>query len=461
MPRSLPLLPADPVALTVDALSSQGEGLAAYGPYTCFIPGVLPGEVVRVRLGQPFARGSARVPGAVEEIVKPHAERAAPFCPYFGRCGGCALQHASLHLQARIKEGQIKAALLKAGLRHEDIKAVFKPLVQCSRTPETVCRFKSMRRFALENGQVISGYYAVRSHDLIAVPSCPLEPAWMWRCAEAVCHAASQSKILPFDESSGQGLLRALTLREGDPGERLALLTAAAPLPDDFTAKLKELAPEHGLTCLAVTLQSGAGNQVNGRSAEVIWGAEHIFKSCGDISLATAPLAFMQVNHQVSERLYQAAVDHCGRGARAVDIGCGSGVMTLLLARRFDKVTGVEIVPAAVEAARGNAQRCKLGNADFVLGDFSAYLAHEMKAGAGVDAFIADPARAGLGPKACRALGQLNAPVKGSLIFCALTALTRDLPLLLQAGYKLKAVQGFDMFVHSMHVETLCLIEKD
>ncbi len=440
--------------IMVESLSPYGEGIAHAKGLEIYLKDVLPGERALVEIGIPFARGSRRVPGQVQQLLERSKERVVPFCPHFFVCGGCNLQHASLKLQRQIKQEQIIKALTTCDLSQEQIGSCLLPLCGSDEQP---CRFKSVRRFALADGKIVSGFFKARSHELEAVAACPLEPAWMGNFAQAVAGLAQSCGLVPYCEQSATGSLRTLLLRQGDPGQRLALLSAAQPLSPAFKELLIELAREYQLSCLAFSLHQRPGNQVSGEQAQVIYGQDFIYKSYGQLQYAVAPLAFLQVNHEICELLYQQAVAFCQQGDSALDLCCGSGTLSLQLGLNFRQVTGVEIVPAAVKAARFNAQLNGMENVSFCCADMTEFLSRPLGK---LDALIADPARAGLGEANCRALSRLSGPLRAAFIFCSLTALKRDLPMLLTGGFKLEAVRGFDMFPHSSHVETLVLLTK-
>lgn len=440
------------ISVFIEGLSEKGEALARHQDMLYFIDGPLPGEEVTIIPGEAFVKGSKRAPAQVLETIKSHPQRCTPFCRHYAKCGGCALQQASITLQHALKAKAIDEALKAAGAdvnRQEAIVAA---------PAGEVTRFKSIRRFALHEGQIVSGFYQKRSHELTAVYDCPLEPSWMGAAAYDLCSTAQHVRLLPYDEESGQGCLRALLLREGDPGERLLLLVAAHELPPIFIRALQELCTLHGISAGFVGINDQLGNQVLPQSVEHIFGRECIVKTFGDCRFEAGPLSFLQVNYPVTEALYQRAVAHCGLGARALDLCCGAGTMTLQLARHFKEVVGVEIVPSAIEAAKHNAELNGIANVSFYCRDMSAFLNGEKLQ---FNALIADPARVGLGEANCRIIGRLQGPLKAAFIFCSLKALKRDLKVLLTSGFRLDAVQGYDMFLHSMHIETLVLLSKD
>lgn len=450
------------ITLTIEALSDKGEGTGTYQGMTYFVPETLPGEQVQVMPGEPFVSGSRRAPARLIKLVQPHPERIIPPCPYAHSCGGCLLPHASQKLQLTIKEQLLRASLNKAGLACVQPEPMFSLPEQYQGS--TPCRYKTIRRFALQDGHIVNGFYKVRSHELCAVSRCLQEPAWFSDFAQALCALADEHKLTVYDEASGTGCLRALLLREGDSTERMAVLIAAQALPEVFVTALTALAEQQALTSLNVSLNTTSGNKVLGDGAQCLYGRPYLTKTFEGIAYQISPLSFLQVNHDITAQLYRQAVQFCTEATehdRALDLCCGAGTMTLLLSRHFRQVTGVEIVESAVQAARANAQRNDIHNADFVCQDFTDYLAACRSGQHRVNAVIADPARTGLGAANCQALLRMPGPLKLSLIFCSLKALERDLKILCRkGGFRVRKVQGFDMFPQTMHLETMVLLEK-
>lgn len=439
------------IQVTIDHLSDKGEGIAPFEDKIYFLDGLLPGETAEVEPGEPFVKGSNRAPARLVKLISPHPQRTEPFCRHFPACGGCTLQQASLPLQHQLKQDMIAQALQEAGAD----TALLQPFAEISSGP--ISRFKTIRRFALHEGRLTCGFYKKRSHDLESVYDCPLEPGWMGAVCSDLCICAQHLKLRPYDEYHREGALRYLLLREGDSGQRLLLLITACSLPPGFYVMMEEMCALHGISAAFLGINDRPGNQVLPERVEQICGSPTVFRHFAGLNFEVGPLSFLQVNYPVAESLYRRAVEHCGSGEQALDLCCGAGTMSLQLARSFKKVIGVEVVPEAVTAAMVNARLNQMDNVEFICSDMSEYLRLHPGTFA---ALIADPARAGLGEENCRALGRLRGPLRASFIFCSLKALKRDLKVLLDCGFRLDGVQGFDMFPHTMHVETLVLMSK-
>ncbi len=465
----------------------HGEGIASYQGKDIYVPQALRGETLEVAIGAPFAPNSKRCPGTILKVITPSPYRVAPeeqarACPHYARCGGCQLTHVSAEGQLAYKRADIVTAL-KAVVDPNQADSLVRPVVPTTQRP---CRFKSIRYAAPRNPNMLSpialGFYAAGSHDLVPVTKCPLEPERFGEVAAALEQALNELALPCYDEAQAtatQGTkraaaVRALQLRLGDDNAVSACLIMAGRLNEAQRSTLRARAQALGLESLTVGYNDQVGNALFTRDLELIAGSAAISKTLLGARFAVYPNTFLQVNYEICTKLYQAAIEHCAKAQthqRALDLCCGVGTMTLALAQHFDQVLGVEIVADAITAAQANAQANGLSaRCDFIAQDMTQVLPqliYEQKQARKqgqdaqrISAIIADPARVGLGAPNAQLLAQIPGPCQLALIFCALPALKRDLPPLLQGGFSIDYVQGFDMFPGSQHVETLVCLSK-
>ena len=443
------------ISAIVDALSDKGEGIVFKDDLEIYIKGAVPDDEVLIRCGKPFAEGSKRCPGEIVELIKPSADRQKEdlLCKYISSCGGCPLGGLNTAAQHRFKMKLIDDALIKAGVT--DVKQ--QPFVG---TCSEIYRHKSIRFFANDKSGVIQGFYQSRSHEVCEIECCTGECAWFTDLACEICALADNHNVKAYDEISAQGQIRALMMRDCGENERLAVLTSYSSLPDIFQQDLVQLFKKHHIKAGFIQLNENAGNRIISGRLKALTVAQNITAEIGGYTFDVGPQTFLQVNYDIARKLYAAAIKWCGddMGAEALDLCCGCGTMTLPLARHFLKVTGVEIVQEATDAALHNARRAGVTNAEFIAADLKAVLPQLSKRN--IKAVIADPPRAGLGDANCRALKALPQGTHLAVIFCGLKALSRDVASLIKAGFKLQAVQCFDMFPNAYGCETLCLFTK-
>ena len=452
--------------VTITGRDRHGVGIAVLEGKQIYVPHALEGEVMIVKVGAPFTPKSERCPGTIVEILEPSPYRVEPkqHCAYAGRCGGCQLPHVSYDGQLAYKRADIVAAI-SAVVGDKTAETLVHPMVPTTARP---CRFKSIRYASSQEAArtpLRLGFYAPNSHDLVPIAACPLEPERFAQVAQGLEAALNELKLPSYDEISpkAETSVRALQLRGGDNDSVSAYLIMTGHLTDAQRAALQRTAQDLKLESLTVGYNNAPGNALFTREVELIAGAESITKTLLGARFAVYPNTFLQVNYEICTKLYEAAIAHCAAAQNhhlALDLCCGVGTMSLALAQHFDQVIGVEIVAESIAAAKANATANGLAqNCDFIAADMTKALPKLIK-NQQINAIIADPARVGLGAANAQLLGQVPGPCRLAVIFCALTALKRDLPLLLKGGFKLDYVQGFDMFPGSQHVETLVCLTK-
>ena len=442
--------------VTITGRDRHGVGIAQHEGKQVYVPGTVLGEVIDVTIGAPFTPKSPRCPGTINHIITPSPYRAStPSCAYAGRCGGCQLPHVTYEGQLAYKHADIVAAL--SAVVADEAESLVRSVVPSTERP---CRFKSIRYASKSPLQL--GFYAPGSHDLVPVTACPLEPLRFAEVAAGI-EATLNDLGLPSADEQTPGV-RALQLRQGDHGAVSAYLIVSTRLSAAQKDALVACAQQLHLESLSLGWNAAPGNALFTRDIELLSGQAALTQTLLGARFAVYPNTFLQVNYEICTKLYQAAVAHChtalGKGV-AFDLCCGVGTMSLALARHFDHVIGVEIVEDAIAAAQANAQANGLADkCEFIAADLTQIIPHLLKR-ARPNAIIADPARVGLGAQSARIIGKVPGPCRLALIFCALTALQRDLPPILQGGFKIDYVQGFDMFPGSQHVETLVCLSKD
>jgi 23S rRNA (uracil1939-C5)-methyltransferase len=193
----------------------------------------------------------------------------------------------------------------------------------------------------------------------------------------------------------------------------------------------------------------------------LLHGRDYISETIDGLSFRIYLDTFFQTNSAQAERLVGVVKDFAGEvtGAPVVDVYCGVGLFSLVMARAGAEVTGVEIVASAIEAARANATANGLTGLSFHAGDARKVLAEVLPAGLGAKVLILDPPRAGAGGKVMRRIAR-SAPKRIVYVSCNPTTLARDLVELRPFGYRVTAVQPIDLFPQTYHVETVVALEQ-
>ena len=198
-----------------------------------------------------------------------------------------------------------------------------------------------------------------------------------------------------------------------------------------------------------------------GSKTRVLYGRTTITDSLGALSFNISAQSFFQVNSEQAEKLYNKALEYAALSGNetVVDVYCGTGTISLYLAKHAGKVYGIEIVAPAIEDAKKNAQDNNCSNAEFILGDAAEKLPQLLAEGVKPDVVVVDPPRAGCEQKVLKAIADVE-PQRIVYVSCNPASLARDLAYLSERGYKTMAAQPVDMFPMCAHVETVCLLSK-
>lgn len=439
------------VVAEVRGLTPQGEGLALAEGRTLIVPRAVPGDRVEARVA---GKQKGRLLAFPERFIATGAVRQQPPCRHFGRCGGCRWQDLPYPEQLRFKEGLVQGALADRGVSAADwlpILASPSPLFY---------RNKMEFSFAAgPDGALILGLHLRGSFDRVFdVEECHLQSALSNQVVAAVRRHAVGLGIPAYDLKTHQGQLRFLVIRQAvGTGEILVeLVVAKYPSPEVDALAAGVLAELPQITTLVLTLHAGKAQVAAGQAQWVVKGRGGIEEVCGGLRFAISPRSFFQTNPRQAENLYAEASWMGGEldGLEVLDLYCGTGSLSLHLARQARVVWGVEVVVEAVEDARGNARRNGLNNCEFLAGPAEEVLPALWREGRRFDRIFVDPPRAGLHPKVLKALRDLRAP-QVVYISCNPLTLAADLAGLQEAGYWVRAVRPVDMFPQTPHCEAI------
>lgn len=450
-----PVKQGDNIVMQISGLGSSGEGVGKYEGFTVFVKGALPEEEVRVKVT--LVKKSYAI-GTLQEVVKPSAERVEPACPVYKECGGCQLQHLSYKGQLECKREQVQAALGRIG--HLDIEVM--PVLGAN----DPWNYRNKMQFPAAmnaEGELQIGCYATATHSVIDTDACMISKEANNAIMKTVRTWMKHYNISAYDEKTGKGLVRHIMGRVGvHSGEVMAvIITSGYDIP--HRGVLIEWLKRHvpGLVSVVQNINKKQTNVVMGSKTRVLYGAEAIKDSLGSLSFNISAQAFFQVNSEQAEKLYNKALEFAALGGKetVVDVYCGTGTISLYLARHAKQVYGIEIVAPAIENAKKNAEENKCSNAEFVCGDAAVELPKLLAGGVRPDVVVVDPPRAGCEQKVLAAIAEVQ-PERVVYVSCNPASLARDLAFMNEHGYKALVAQPVDMFPMTSHVETVCLLSK-
>ena len=221
------------------------------------------------------------------------------------------------------------------------------------------------------------------------------------------------------------------------------------------------LAADANVTGIVVNYNTKKSNVILGERFETLYGEGYLEDMLLGLTFRLSPAAFYQVNHDQAERLYEKAIEFAGFTGKetALDLYCGSGTITLCLARHVKTVYGVEIVDAAIRDAKENARRNEITNAEFFCADAGQAAIQFARDGVKPDVIVVDPPRKGVSEDVIEAMAQMS-PERIVYVSCDPATLARDIARLREKGYEAKKAHCFDLFPRCAHVETVVLLSK-
>ncbi|MBR3051289.1 MAG: 23S rRNA (uracil(1939)-C(5))-methyltransferase RlmD [Selenomonadaceae bacterium] len=440
-----------PQLIKIHGLGSSGEGVGKVDNLAVFVEGALPGEEVLIGIE---TRKKNYAVGRLVEVVKNSPERVEPFCPLYKNCGGCQLQHMDYPAQLKWKRQQVVDAVERIG-KLGGVK-IFETLGM-----ENPLRYRNKMQFPVGKNLQI-GCYARGSHKIIDTTSCLIQNAGNDKILAAVRAVAKKFNLQPYDEDTHKGFLRHVMGRVGCNGElMIVLVTATKNFPNEknfVRALLKEIP---NVTSIQQNVQTFRNNVILGRDTKILYGKPTIHDKIGGLSFNISARSFFQVNTAQAEVLYKTAQDFAElRGNETViDAYCGTGTISLFMAKKARKVIGVEVVSSAVADAKKNSRENNIRNAEFIVGDAVNVLPKIFDAGVYAEVVIVDPPRAGCDRKVLETFAAMK-PEKIIYVSCNPATLARDLKILEELGWRTKKIQPVDMFPFTSHVESVAQIFK-
>lgn len=434
----------------IDGYSSEGLGIARIDGQVVFVHGAVRGETCDVLVMKVLKNAAF---GKIAALAEPSPARRQPDCPYYGRCGGCDFRHMSYEEELWAKRARVQDALTRIGgaeVTVEEILGAEQPLHY---------RNKSIYPIS-PAGEV--GFYRARSHQVVHVEHCLIQKPEADALAQAVRDYIARFQVEPYNEATGRGLLRHLYVRTSCRGESLAcLLVNGSRLPheQELVDMLRAAAPK---TCGVVLGENTRrGNAILGDRYRTLWGRDYLTDTLCGLELRLSVPSFYQVNHDQAQRLYEKALEYAGLTGRelAVDLYCGAGTITQVLARRARHVIGGEIVPEAIRDAEDSARRNGVENVEFLCGDASRLAAELRQRGLRPDVICVDPPRKGLAPDVVEAAASMT-PGRIVYVSCDPATLARDVARFAPLGYCPVRACAVDLFPGTAHVETVVLLSK-
>ena len=457
----------DIVTVEITDIGVSGEGIGHVDGYTLFIKDAVIGDVVEAKVMKAKKNyGYARL----MKVITPSEYRVEPKCAFARRCGGCQIQEMSYDRQLVFKDQKIRGNLERiGGFTKDQIDTVMQPVVGM----EHPFGYRNKAQFPFgtdKEGNPITGFYAGRTHDIIANTDCALGVEQNKEILKIILQYMRENKIKSYDEKTGKGLIRHALIRYGFKTKEImvCLVINGKKLPK-AERLIEKLIQIEGMTSITISPNTRRDNVIMGDSYEILWGQGYITDYIGNVKYQISPLSFYQVNPVQTEKLYGLALEYADlKGDETVwDLYCGIGTISLFLAQKAKQVYGVEIVPQAIDDAKENAKINAIDNAEFFVGKaeevlpeyYAEYEREHNGETAHADVIVVDPPRKGCDETLLETIVKMH-PEKVVYVSCDSATLARDLKYLCANGYEIRMCRGVDQFPQSVHVETVVLLSR-
>lgn len=458
--------------ITITDCAAEGKSLARVDDMVVFVPFCVPGDVVDLQVKK---KKHSFMEAEVIRFIKKSDVREEPFCQHFGICGGCKWQNLPYNEQLSMKQKQVEQQLKRIGkIELPEISPILGSVKtrEYRNKLEFGCSNKRwMTKEEISTGEAFSEMRAIGFHitgafdKILPIEKCHLMDDLQNRIRNDIRDYAISSGMTFFDIRQQVGLLRDIMVRNSNTGEWMVLVQFHYDEEGDHEramALMQHLAdafPE--ITSLLYVDNQKCNDTFGDLDISVFKGNDHIFETMEGLRFKVGPKSFYQTNTEQAYHLYSVARNFAKlTGNETVyDLYTGTGTIANFVAKGAKRVVGIEYVPEAIEDAKVNSGINGITNTLFYAGDMKDILNDEFILSHGhPDIIITDPPRAGMHPDVVDTILRAE-PERIVYVSCNPATQARDLQLL-DAKYKVTAIQPVDMFPHTPHVENVVALEK-
>ena len=453
--KEIPVQLEEDYELIINSYSHQGEGIGRINNFTVFVPGVIIGEKVKVKITE-VKKNFSR--GRLEEVISSSPHRIKPLCPVYHLCGGCHLQHMAYEKQLEMKQEIVENALNRIG--NQNIKAL--PAIGM----KGPWRYRNKGYFQVnqEKGRVQLGFYKAGSYNFVPASGCVLFSLQINRLVGYLEDQLSLQNVTVYNNKTGEGNLRNVLIRESrSTGEvMIVFFTKEYNLgfEQDVLNDLVRTFPQ------AVSIYQNINRSPKavllGKVFRLLKGKPDLEDALGPFKFKISPRSFFQVNAEQAETLNERVLEYANLSGKetVIDSYCGTAAISIYAAKQAKKVYGIEVEKSAVRDAKINCELNGISNLKLFSGKAEEWLYKWRRSGEEVHLVIVDPPRRGCSSKVLKGIIKIK-PKKIIYISCNSVTLARDLKYLTKDNdYKLKKVLPLDMFPQTGHIECITSLER-
>ncbi|PIE28963.1 23S rRNA (uracil(1939)-C(5))-methyltransferase RlmD [candidate division KSB3 bacterium] len=440
--------------VTIDSLSDKAQGWGRIDGFPVVIDGALAGETLEIKLIKVTTHFAV---GKLLQVLKPSSERIRAFCPVFGRCGGCTLQHMRYESQLAFKSARLDQLFRETGL----IDTIVHPILGMNAPVHY--RNKALYPVGMKQGVPQLGFYASYSHEIIEHDACRIHLPIVDQIRAFLREFLQKHRVSIYDERCHHGLLRHVLIRvsrySGDVMMVLVINGSTFPALTPLVKQISVDFPE--IKSLVLNENTQQGNVISGQINKVVYGSESIRDRLGNYDFDISASSFYQVNSLQTETLCNTVLSFAGlTGSELLfDLYCGVGSIAIFLAQHARKVYGVEIHREAVQLACRNVVLNSSDNVTILQGEAGKTLENLAAQGVHADVIVIDPPRKGCSESLLKCIAAMQTK-RIIYVSCNPSTLVRDLAFLAQKNFRVAEVQAVDMFPHTLHIECIARIER-
>ena len=437
-------------------LTHEGQGVVKVDSYPFFVDNALPGERIKMRV---LKVGKSFGFGRVDEFISQSEHRTTQLNLDYLRTGIADFGHLTYNEQVKFKQKQVVDILRKTAGK-EDFPV--SPVIESIKTIKY--RNKAQIPIQMVNGILTTGFYRKNSHSLIPVEDFYIQHPEIDAVVLFLRDEFRKINLQAYDEKTRKGWLRNIVVRRGFHTSEMmvSLVVTSKKLPENVDLVIDKLV-EHftNIKSVQLNINNGTGSFILGKEFVLLYGKDFITDLMLDKTYQISAPAFYQVNTPQAEKLYETAFEFAELkpGDIVIDAYSGIGTIGISMADRVAEVYGMEVVPAAVENAKRNAQLNELENTHYEVGTAEKIMPKWLDEGIKPDVIFVDPPRKGLDETFIKSATATN-PLRIVYISCNPATFARDTKFLIENGYRLEKVSAVDMFPQTNHVEVVGLLQK-
>lgn len=439
----------------INDIEFPNKGTGIWEDKIVTLKNVIPGQIVCADV----KKKRQKYEGRLKSIIKRADYEGEPTCDDFEICGGCTYRTISYDKELEFKKNNVLKLLAEAGIEgfvYDGIKG----------SPDTE-GYRNKMEFSFGDngaeGELCLGMRKRNSnYEVVNADKCALTHSDVGKIAGCTLDFFRSTDEKFYHRMRHTGTLRHLLVRRGFfTGQILVALVTTSELKADLNIlkdKLMALELDGRIEGIMHIVNDGVADVVRADKMVQLYGRDYFYEKLLGLEFKISIFSFFQTNSAGAEVLYSAVRDYAGDGCDKTifDMYCGTGTIAQLMSKNADRVIGIELVEEAVEAAKTNAELNNITNCEFIAGDVLKMVDDlDVKP----DIMILDPPREGIHPKAIGKLVDFGAK-KVVYVSCKASSLTKDLRVFVDNGYKVERIVNVDMFPHTYHVETVCLLSK-